>query len=132
MLDWLINTITSIWKWIFSFFSSLSSIISWIISIVQAIFYWLTTLLSKVWNLFLQLIDWGVFVNIGRAFDTISSYIWWPATVFLASMLFLVIVRIVIAFVFKIFRLNIDYHTDRAKTEKYADEDFKRNHNLFN
>lgn len=130
-MDRLTNAFTWFWKTVISFFDTLSSIISWWVAIVKALFFGLTSLLSKVWDLAVQILDWWVFVNVGRAFDTIASYIWWPATVFLASMLFLVIVRTVIAFVFKIFRLNIDYHTDRAKTEKYAVEDSKRNHNLF-
>lgn len=130
-MDWIITTITNFWKGVLSFFSSLWSIISWWISIIQAIFYWLTSLLSKVWDLAIQIFDWWVFTNVGRAFEILSAYIWWPATAFLGVMLFLIIVRIAIAFVFKIFRLNIDYHTDRAKTDKINAEEYKKSHNLF-
>ena len=113
------------------FFNSLSSIISSIISVVQALWYWLTTLLSAVRELIVQLFEWYPFINTASAFGIISNYIGWTATVFFATILFVIIIRIWVSFVFRILKLNIDYHSSRANTEKYAAEDSKRNHNLF-
>lgn len=122
----LINTLSNFSNWVMNFFNSLSSIVSSIISIVQALFYWLITLLSAVWDLVIQIFEWSAFINITSTFGTISNYIWWPATVFIATIFFVIIVRIWIAFVFKIFRLNIDYHTKRSQTEKASIDDWRR------
>lgn len=127
----LINVLSSIWTWIIDFFNSLSSIISTVISIFKTLIYWATTLFTWTIKLVIQIFEWWVFDSVAQSIDYISSYIWWPATVILMSVLFIIIVRIWIAFVFKILKLNIDYHTKRSQTDRRAVEDMKRSSSLF-
>lgn len=119
------NTIANIWN-------TLSSFISSLVWIIQTIFYWLTSLLGAVWDLFYKMvIDVDPFVNVNRAFVYISNYIWWPATVFISTLLVVAILRIVIAFVFKILRLNIDYNTLQQKTRDANIEADRRKSAIF-
>lgn len=46
------------------------------------------------------------------------SYLWLRGSTFLATMLFIAMVRIGFAFVMKIFRMNIDYRTTLDKNER--------------
>lgn len=91
---------------------------SFIISILWFIYYAWKTLIIWVAKLFYNILDWSVFYNVNRAFVYISQYIWAPATIFMASLLMIIIIRILIAFVFKIMRLNIDYNSFDKQTRK--------------
>ena len=102
---------------LWNFFQPILDVLSYIGAIFKTIRYWITSLLSGLWDLIVDVIQWWVFYNVWNAFTQISSYIWWPATVFIASMLFIIMIRIFIAFIFKLFRLNIDYHSLNYKNK---------------
>lgn len=93
-----------------SFCNSVVSVLSYIWSLLKTLWFWLTSLLSWVWDLVVQLFNWTIFDYVGSAFSSISYYIWTPAVIFLSSLFLIVILRVAIALVFKIFRLNIDYN----------------------
>ena len=95
--DSILNMTSSIWSWFSSLISAISSlsssILSWlsyILSILQALWFWMTSLISWVWDLVVQILQGGVFVNVINAFSKLSVYIWWPATVFLVSLLLVI------------------------------------------
>lgn len=106
-----------------SFFQSVIEIIWYWVSIFKTIFYWIGSLFGSVYDLFKEIISGSVIVNVWKAFGDLASYIWWPAVVFISSLLLVVIVRIVIAFVFKMLRLNIDYHTLNSKSKRWNQKD---------
>ena len=108
----LINTFTNI-------FSPIIQALWYVLSILKALWYGLTSILTWLWNLIVEVFNSGVFVNVNSAFIKLWDYIWGPAVVFIATMLFLIIFRIWLAFVFKIFRLNIDYHSLQSKTRTW-------------
>lgn len=111
--NWFSLLITRIWN----FFSAIINFIWNVIWIFKALWYGLTSLLSGLWDLIVEIFNWDVFVNVNKAFISLSNYIWWAWTVFIATMLFLIIFRIWVAFVFKLLRLNIDYHSLQEKTK---------------
>jgi len=111
--NWFSSLLTSITN----FFSPIIQALWYILSILKALWYGLTSLLSWLWNLIVEVFNSGVFVNVSNAFTFVSGYIWGPATVFIATMLFIVIFRIWIGFLFKIFRLNINYNSLRYKVK---------------
>lgn len=104
---------------IVSFFTLIWNFVWYLFDIVKALFYWLTSLLSWVWKVFVNIIDLWFFSSVWNTFSQIASYIWGPVTVILSSLFLLVIFRIWIAFVFKIFRLNIDYHSLTSKNKTW-------------
>lgn len=123
----ILKVVDSIWNWfwllinrITIFFNSVLEILSYIWQILSALWYWLTSLLSWIWDLVLEVLRWWVFLNVASAFSTLASYIWWPAVVFLSTLMFIIIFRIFLAFVFKILRLNIDYHNTQSKTRSLS------------
>lgn len=89
-----------------------------IVSILWFLYYAWKTLIIWVAKLLWNILDWDVFINVNRAFDIISDFIGGPATIFMASLLFIIVVRILIAFVFKMMRLNIDYNSFDKNTRK--------------
>lgn len=99
-----------------SFCNSVVSVLSYIWSLLKTLWFWLTSLLSWVWDLVVQLFNWTIFNYVGSAFSSISYYIWTPAVIFMSSLFLVIILRIAIAFVFKILRLNIDYHNTYENT----------------
>lgn len=103
--------------------SPIIKVFNYIWDILKALWFWLTSLLSWVWDLAVEVLDGWVFLNVVRAFETISWYIWWPATIFLGTMLFVIVFRIFVAFVFKLFRLNIDYHEDKSRSYNWSKHD---------
>lgn len=44
-------------------------------------------------------------------FQDLAVFIWWPAVTFIASLILLAILRMWVSFVFKLFKLSIDYKT---------------------
>lgn len=113
----LIQSINSIWQ-------SIINVFSYIFSILKALWLWLTSLLSPIWELISDVLWNGAISSLAQSIDRISGYIWWPATIFIMTLFVLVLTRIVIAFVFKIFRLNLDYKTNSTqwKEDKQARE----------
>lgn len=109
--DWssvLTTRITTIWN-------SILNVLSYVVRIFQAIRYALTSLLTSAKELLSQVIEWDVFFQVWSALSKLTDYLWWPAVVFLATMLLLALFRIAIAFVFKILKLNLDYHSTWEK-----------------
>ena len=124
LVDAVINIWITISNWFGQLIRSIWDLFSWIVSffnyaldIISALFFGFGSLLSWIWDLIAKVFDWGVFVNVWRCFDILSDYIWWPATVFIATLLLVIVFRIFIAFIFKILRLNIDYHNTQSKTK---------------
>lgn len=108
----LIQSINNIW-------TSIIDVCSYIIWIFKAIFFGVWSLCTSVFQLSFHIFESDVFNNVSTAFEYVSWYIWWPATIFIATMLFVVIVRIAVAFVFKLFRLNIDYNRNKSQINAY-------------
>lgn len=108
-----------------NFFNTIIDAVSYVISILKAIWFWLVSLLSWIWDLIVEVFQWDVFVRVNSAFTQLWDYIWWPAVVFLSSLLLLIIFRIWVSFVFKILRLNIDYHSLQSNTKRWNQEDAK-------
>lgn len=111
----------SVWFWnliqsIQSIWTSVVQVFSYIWSILKALWLWLTSLISPLWELIDGVLSNGALSSLAQTIDYISAYIWGPATVFIMTLFILILVRIVVAFVFKIFRLNIDYNTLQNKT----------------
>lgn len=131
MIDEIVSSIWSFARLIWDFISSIWSIISFFVSLIKVIRYSFTTLITAVWNLIVQVFDWWAFNSLFESIDIISNYIGGPATVFLCTLFFVVLVRIAIAFVLKILKLNIEYHSSWSKTDKLAFEDSKKNSRLF-
>lgn len=130
----IIDAVVSLWvtigNWfgvltrtIWNFFSTLLDILSFLDSLINTLVYWIGSLLSWVVRLVSQIFTNGVFSSVWQAFSQLSTYIWGPATVIMASLLLLAIVRIGIAFVFKLLRLNIDYHSLNNKSKTYNQHD---------
>lgn len=107
------------------FFGAILNVVSYIFAILKAIWFWLVSLLSWVWDLIVEVFNWDVFVRVNSAFNQLWEYIWGPAVVFLSTLLFLIIFRIWVAFVFKILNRNIEYHTLQKNTQHWNVEDDK-------
>lgn len=99
--------------------SSIVSAFSYIIGIFKTLWFWLTSLLSWLWDLINQVFTWGVFDTLWIAFNQLQYYIWTPATIFITTLFAICIFRIWLAFVFKIFRLNIDYKPKSPSEKTY-------------
>lgn len=117
--NWFWVLIRKIWE----IFSGLLEILSFLGSLIETLVYWIGSLLSWVVRLVNQIFTNGVFSSVWQAFWQIADYIWGPATVIMASLFLLAIVRIGIAFVFKLLRLNIDYHALNSKSKTYNQHD---------
>lgn len=119
----IVNVLSDIWTWFQNIVDFLSSLLSFLISILWFIWYAWKTLLVWVYKLIVYVFEWWVFVNVARAFDFIADYIWTPWAIFVSALLFVIIVRIIIAFVLKIFKLDIDYHKDINVMDVYHKHD---------
>lgn len=116
MFDWIINIISNIGVTLSSFFSSVWSVLSYIRSMLKALWFWLISLISWVSQLLNQTLASDLLWNVAEQFVNIAKYIWvWP-TIFIATLLFIIMFRIVVAFILKFFRMNIDY---QEKSTKY-------------
>lgn len=118
MYDDIVNSISNLTLKITNFFEPIINVVWYIISIVKTLFFWLTSLLSSSFELFKEVFEWEAITTVARYFGVIWEYIGGPATVFLASLMLLIILRIWIAFVFKLFRLNIDYNSFDKNSRK--------------
>ena len=129
MLDSIVNIWLSLYDFIYDFWMTCINILSYIASILWFIWYGWKTLLIWLFKILWNIFDWWVFVNVNRAFIFISDYIWWPVTIIFVSLLFIIIIRIIIAFVFKLLRLNIDYHSLNSKSKRWSQSDsFEKYH----
>lgn len=113
----LINVITGIWN----FFADLSNwildFLGFLVSIVWFIWYGWKTLILWVYRLFVYILNSEVFLTVSQMFLNLSDYVGLWAY-FIYALLFVIIVRIIIAFVFKLMRLNIDYNALDKNTRK--------------
>lgn len=128
-MDWIeniFNWINNFWLWLSSWLSSFYSIISnfflsvwnvlWYIwSIFQTLRYWLTTLLSSVYDTLIKVFDTSLFSYLYNWFNDLAWLIWLWGALFISSLLFVAFVRIIIAFVLRMFRLNADYRPLQKK-----------------
>lgn len=106
-----------LWNIILNFFNSILEVISTIVSISSTLWYWVRTLFSSVIDLTRQLFQGELFYNVWLIFKDLSTFIWTPATIFLATLFLVVIVRIWISFVFKLLRLNANYNSLQKKNK---------------
>jgi len=124
-------TLIDFFGWVYDFLVLLSS---YIVSIAWFLFYSWKSLIVWVFKVFYNLIDWDVLVNVIASFYKLADYIGGPWALLLFCLFFIVIVRILIAFIFKILRLNLDYHVrttkwnrkNREPTDYVEDETYPR------
>lgn len=79
-------------------------------SILQSLWYGATTLFSWIWEVVNQVFDSPVFDYIWNIRNYLVNFMWYPTVLFLCTMFIIILVRIWIALVFKVLRLNVDYH----------------------
>lgn len=92
-----------------SFFNVITSVLSYVWSILKTLWFWLTSLLTWLWDLINQILSWSIFDYVWSGFVELSKFIWTPAVVFIASLFLIILLRVWMAFVFKILRLNVNY-----------------------
>lgn len=125
----IVNAVLSIWttisnwfwillKTIGNIFSTILTLVNNIIDIIGALLYWFGSIMSWLWDLIVQVFDWWVFTTVGRMFDMLSQYLWAPAVIFMSTLFLIIVFRIFIAFIFKFFRLNIDYSNTLFSSKK--------------
>lgn len=118
IVDWIWNFFTGVLDFFVAIYEILVNIASFIISAIWFIYFAWKTLIVWVARLLYDVLDGSVFYNVNRAFVYISDYIWWPATIFLSALLLIIIIRIIIAFVFKLMKMNIDYNSFDKQSRK--------------
>lgn len=106
-----------LWTIIVYFFNNITEVIGTVVSIASTLWYWVRTLFSSVIDLTRQLFQGELFYHVWITFNNLSTFIWVPATIFLASLFLVVIVRIGISFVFKLLRLNANYNSLQKKNK---------------
>lgn len=97
------------------FFNLIWSFFTSIFSILQSLWYGATTLFSWIWEVVNQVFDSPVFDYIWTIWNYLVNFLWYPTVLFLCTMFIIILVRIWIAFVFKVLRLNVDYHNTYQK-----------------
>ena len=107
--DWISNWLSLFFHKITIFFDSIINFFSYLVDIILALFYGAKTLFSWIMHLFNQILDWELFSTTIRFFNYISVFIWWPGALFLLWLFWVILVRIWIAFCFKLMRLNVDW-----------------------
>lgn len=110
------NLISTLWD----FFSSVWNVLSYIWEIIKALRFWMGSLLSWLWDLIVEIMQWEIFTNLGITFNYISEYIGGPATVFLSTILLIALFRIFISFVFKLFKGSDRYNALQHNLERNA------------
>lgn len=139
MWEELINTLSR-WLSPISYFLEsiwdlLSDISSYIDSILSSIWFWLTTLITSIWKLFNETIWNGGLSSALGVINDLWDYIGGPWVVFLCSILLIIFWRIIIAFVFKVFRLSLDYNTSATQWKESRlsakNKDFQEKHREF-
>ena len=116
IIDSIINLGNTISDWFSQFFFQITKFFNWILAVLSYIWsmlkslrYWLTTLVSWTYDMIVDLFDSNLFSIISDSFNYVSNYIWNWATWFILTILFLALLRIWFAFLFKHFRMNLDY-----------------------
>lgn len=117
------NLILSIFNWITDFFAVIVDIWKNIISILSSLWYAVSTLFTWLRDIAKEVVSNGALVQVSSAFGQLSEYIGAIPAMLLASLLMIAMVRVIIAFVLKLFRLNIDYHVGKANTTKWSMKD---------
>ena len=111
----LLDFFSSFYDLLVNFYDWLMSVLGSIAWILASIWYWFTTLTSWILNIqFVEIFNNGALVKANQTLIDLWWLIWGPAVVFLCSIILLVIARVVVAFVFKILRLNLDYQTHKT------------------
>lgn len=120
ILDWIVMLIDTISSWFSQFFFQITKFFNWVLSvlsyiwsILEALWYWLVTLVSWTYDMIVDLFDTNLFTITADAFNYVSWYIWNWWTWFVATLMFMAILRIWFAFLFKHFRMNIDYKKNK-------------------
>lgn len=109
ILDWIHWYFTSVWQVILNLFNSLLNIWDYVYTFIKTLYFWLISLLTSVISLVEELFEWTIFWELLDWFNSLWFFIWVWSNLFVSSLLFVIIVRIWIAFVFKTIRLNLDY-----------------------
>lgn len=108
-------TLADLWNWIIRSLKSLVTFFDTTWSIIKTLWFWIKTLLSWTWSLIQDLFNWSLFDYLANWFNDLQLYIGFPWVIFMFSILFVIMIRIIIAFVFRMFRLNVDYKTMKTK-----------------
>lgn len=108
-IQWVWNLFSQWVNMFRAFFNAVIDFFSSVWSIINTLWYGAKTLFASVLDLVNQILTWELFDHLPGRFHDLSQFIGGPATIFLATLFFVILVRIWIAFVFKILRLNIDY-----------------------
>ena len=116
----ILNILVKIWEFFSSISDSIMNVSSFILSIFWFIFHALKTLVVWVWNLIIYIVDSSVWFNSVKALTTVSDYIWFPAVMFIISVVLLAIARIISSFVMKLIRWQDRYNTHQKKVSDEA------------
>lgn len=131
MLEKIVSIFSGVYNFLIDFWETCVNVLSYIVSWLWFIWYWWKTLIVWTFKLVAQVVSGSVFLNVNNAFIYLSHYIWLVPTVFLSAWLLLAIIRILVAFVFKILRKNLDYNTLQANTTKVNLDKSKTRFSLF-
>ena len=118
------NLILSIFNWITDFFGVIVDIWKNVISILSALWYAVSTLFTSLRDIAYEVVSNGTLVQVSSAFGQLSDLIWWWPAILLASLLMVAMVRIIVAFVLKIFRFNVDYHVKKTNSNTWNKHDY--------
>lgn len=118
------NLILSIFNWITDFFGVIVDIWKSVISILSSLWYAVSTLFTWLRDIAKEVVSNGALVQVSSTFGQLSDYIGAVPTMLLASLLMIAMVRIIVAFVLKLFRLNVDYHVQRNKSNTWNKHDY--------
>lgn len=130
-MEKLIAIFNGVYDFLIDFWETCVNVLSYIVSWLWFIRYGWKTLIIWTFKLVAQVVSWSVFLNVNNAFIYISHYIWLVPTVFLSAWMLLAIIRILVAFIFKILRKNLDYNTLQANTTKVNLDKSKTRFSLF-
>lgn len=121
-MEWLTNALsmivvnfTNFFTMCKQFFQSIINFFNSTWSILSTLWFWLKTLLNWSMKLINEIFSWSLFDYLYEWFNQLQLYVGFAWATFIASLLFVCMVRIAIWFVFKMFRLNIDYKTMKTK-----------------
>lgn len=94
---------------VINFFSSILNFFTSLWSILSTLWYGAKTMFSKVIELVNDLFSWSLLGYVSSTFNDLVFYLWIKRTLFFSTLFVVILVRIWIAFVFKVLRLNMDY-----------------------
>lgn len=121
-MDYLVNavwiltaTVSDFCNWVIRSLKALVSFFDTTWSVIKTLWYWIKTLLSWTWSLIEWIFNWSLFEYLATWFNDLQLYVGFAGATFIASILFVIMVRICIWFVFRMFKLNVDYKTMKTK-----------------